>query len=403
MTVSPSVSSELISEENNRMPQAWLRSLRLTQFRSYQTLDLELDRRPVVLTGPNGAGKTNLLEAVSMLSPGRGLRGADLKSLAKTSGSTDLLTVAPFLWTVLADLSVADKSHRIGMGAELASNGQCRRQVKIDGEACDAVSTLGRFVRLVWLTPSHDRLFMDGKTARRRFLDRLVLSHDPAHAARVGAYEKAQRERQKLLKDGQRDTSWFEALELSMAEHGLAIAAARVDLLAKLRAAISERAVSPFPKADLGLEGQVEAGLCDGRTATDLEDEFLLQLAKGRLRDAEAGRALSGPHRTDLVVRHIEKDMPANLCSTGEQKALLIGIFLANAELLRRQEMSAAPLLLLDEVAAHLDQSRRQALFDEICTLGCQTWMTGTDQSLFESLGARAQNFVVEESHVRCI
>ena len=400
MTVSSRLSSERVIEENTHMPKVWVASLSLNQFRSYQTLELELDERPVILTGPNGAGKTNLLEAVSMLSPGRGLRGAELKALARATGSADLLAVAPFLWTVLADLSVDGDSHRIGTGAELIASGTCRRQLKIDGEACETISTLGRFVRLVWLTPSHDRLFMDGKTSRRRFLDRLVLSHDPDHAGRVSAYERAQRERQKLLKDGQRDTAWFEALEASMAEYGIAIAAARVELVDKLQQTILARPSSPFPKAALALEGDIEAGLCDGKPATDLEDAFVLELARGRHRDAEAGRALIGPHRTDLSVRHIGKDISAHLCSTGEQKALLIGIFLANAELLRRQEMSAAPLLLLDEVAAHLDDARRQALFDEICTLGCQTWMTGTDQSLFESLGARAQNFVVEESRV---
>jgi len=403
MTVSSSVSSERVLDGRSHAPNVWLKSLCLTQFRSYPTLELALDERPVILTGPNGAGKTNLLEAVSMLSPGRGLRGAELKALARTSGATDLIAVAPYLWTVLADLSVAGEIHRIGTGAELSTNGGCRRQLKIDGEACETISALGRFVRLVWLTPTHDRLFMDGKSERRRFLDRLVLSHDPDHASRVNAYERAQRERQKLLKDGQRDASWFEALEAAMAEHGIAIAAARVDLVDRLQQTIAARLPSPFPKAALSLEGSIEAGFCEGQSATDLEDAFVMELARGRPRDAEAGRALTGPHRTDLVARHIEKDMPAHLCSTGEQKALLIGVFLANAELMRQQEMSAAPLLLLDEVAAHLDDARRQALFDEICTLGCQTWMTGTDQSLFESLGARAQNFVVEDSRVRRI
>jgi len=403
MTVSSSVSSERVLDGKSHMPNVWLQSLCLTQFRSYQTLELALDERPVILTGPNGAGKTNLLEAVSMLSPGRGLRGADLKALATTSGTTDLIAVAPFLWTVLADLSVAGEAHRIGTGAELNANGNCRRQLKVDGESCETISTLGRFLRLVWLTPTHDRLFVDGKSERRRFLDRLVLSHDPEHASRVNAYERAQRERQKLLKDGHRDAGWFEALESAMAEHGVAIAAARVELVDRLRQTIAARSPSPFPKAALKLDGRIEAGFCEGQSATDLEDAFVLELARGRQRDAEAGRALNGPHRTDLVARHIEKDMPAHLCSTGEQKALLIGIFLANAELLRQQEMSAAPLLLLDEVAAHLDDARRQALFDEICTLGCQTWMTGTDQSLFESMGARAQNFVVEDSRVRRI
>ena len=380
--------------------QTSVRRLQLHRFRSYGDLDVSFDARAVVLSGPNGAGKTNLLEAISMLAPGRGLRGVEMKALAQTNGSGDLLSVAPYLWTVTADLDRDGQDVRLGTGAELTANGNCRRHVRIDGEPADGTASLGRQLRMAWLTPAQDRLFVEGKSDRRRFLDRLVLGHDPEHGGQVKAYEKALRDRQRLLKERSSDTAWLDALEASMAEHGTAIAVARVDMVAHLCSALTEQTGSVFPHAELFLQGDLESAVIDGQAAVDVEDGFAQRLRAGRGRDGDAGRALEGPHRSDLVVRHLEKDMPAKLCSTGEQKALLIGVFLANARLLCAKQISDRPILLLDEVAAHLDEIRRAALFDEICLLGCQTWMTGTDHGLFAALRDRAQYFTVDHGRL---
>ena len=362
-----------------------LSRLVLTDFRSYTRAELHLDGRPVVLTGENGAGKTNLLEAVSLLSPGRGLRGAAYVELAREGGAGG--------WAVAATLETNEGSVRIGTGLDAAADpGSRSRAVRVGGEQAGP-SALAELVSLVWLTPAMDRLFVEGASERRRFLDRLVMGFDPAHGARANAYDRALRERNKWLADQIFDDAWLSGLEDQMAEHGVALAAARREMLARLRGALAAAADGAFPRAEVAIEGMLEAAL-EKEPAVDVEDRFRRLLKDMRARDAGAGRALDGPHRSDLLVRHMGKNREARQCSTGEQKALLIGIVLANARLMAA--MGRPPVLLLDEVAAHLDAERRAALFDDIIGLGLQAFMTGTDPSLFASLGARAQNLHVE-------
>ncbi len=361
-----------------------LSRLVVTDFRSYARAELALDGRPAVLTGENGAGKTNLLEAISLLSPGRGLRGVPYAEIARDEGAGG--------WAVAATLETAQGPLRIGTGIEPGMEPAARsRTVRIDGEVAGP-SALAAHIRTVWLTPAMDRLFLDGASDRRHFFDRLVMGFDPAHGARVNAYDRALRERNRLLADGVFDDAWLSGLETQMAEHGVAIAAARVETLARLRGALDAAETHAFPRAEVALDGTLEAAL-ESDAAVDIEDAFRRELAAMRGRDAAAGRTLTGPHRTDLAVRHVARDREARSCSTGEQKALLIGIVLANARLLAAR--GTPPLLLLDEVAAHLDEKRRAALFDEIVALGLQAFLTGADPSLFETLGARAQNFRV--------
>jgi len=367
----------------------WLSRLVVTDFRSYARAEVELDGRPVVLTGENGAGKTNLLEAVSLLSPGRGLRGAAYAEIARDGGAGG--------WAVAATIETPEGPVRIGTGIAPGAEAARSRAVRIDGANASGAGALGAHLRVVWLTPAMDRLFVEGAGERRRFLDRLVMGFDPAHGTRVNAYERVLRERNRLLADGVMDESWLGGLEEQMAEHGVAIAAARVEALARLRGAIDAASEAHFPRADIALEGTLEEALAE-KPAVDVEDDFIRRLAASRARDAGAGRTLEGPHRSDLLVRHRAKDREARLCSTGEQKALLIGIVLANARLLAAQ--GRAPLLLLDEIAAHLDEERRRALFDEIVALGLQAFMTGTDPMLFAALGSAAQCFDVKRGAV---
>jgi DNA replication and repair protein RecF len=362
-----------------------LSRLVLTDFRSYARAELHLDGRPVVLTGENGAGKTNLLEAVSLLSPGRGLRGAAYAELARDGGAGG--------WAVAATLETADGPVRIGTGLEPgAETGSRSRAVRVGGEQAGP-SALAELVSLVWLTPAMDRLFVEGASERRRFLDRLVMGFDPAHGLRANAYDRALRERNKLLADQVFDDAWLSGLEEQMAGHGVALAAARREMLARLRGALAAATEGVFPRAEVAIEGMLESAL-ETEPAVDVEDRFRKLLKDMRARDAGAGRALDGPHRSDLLVRHMGKDREARQCSTGEQKALLIGIVLANARLMAA--MGRPPILLLDEIAAHLDGERRAALFDEITGLDLQAFMTGTDPSLFASLGSRAQNLHVD-------
>jgi len=378
-------------------PDVYLSRLVVTHFRSYERAALALDGRPVVLTGPNGAGKTNLLEAISLLSPGRGLRGAPFPEMGyRAPGETD----ARHGWAVAATLASDGDETVIGTGQEPSVGESPRsRVVRVDGETQSSAGVLGDYLRVLWLTPAQDRLFMDGATGRRRFLDRLVMGFDPTHGTRANAFEKALRERNRLLSEDVRDAMWYAAIEEQMAEYGVAMAAARVETIARLKGAIAATADSAFPKAVLALEGELEGALANGTAATDAEDTYRALLEEMRPRDRGAGRTLDGPHRSDLLVRHAPKDMEAKACSTGEQKALLLGLILANTRLLAHTTGSS-PLLLLDEVAAHLDADRRAALFDELCEMGVQAWMTGTDAALFSSFGRRAQTFVVKENKV---
>ena len=372
-----------------------LLSLSLRDFRNHRALSLKLSGRPVVLTGPNGAGKTNILEAISFLSPGRGLRRAKLSEPCREGGNGS--------WTVHAEVQTLHGPIAIGTGlAETGEDeeGSERRALRINGEPASSANILSEYLDLVWLTPQMDRLFVDGLSTRRRFMDRLVYGLEGGHARQVTAYEKAMRERNRLLKNSYNaDPSWLGALEARMAEHGLAIAAARRGGLARIEAGMElENADSVFPRARLSARGLLESWL-DEMPALAAEEKFRDLLAERRGIDREAGAATEGPHRSDMLVWHRERDRAADGCSTGEQKALLIAITLANARLIRERK-GAAPLLLLDEVSAHLDATRRAALYAELLDLGGQAWLTGTDPELFHGLGARAEFFSVADGAV---
>ncbi|MBN9252333.1 MAG: DNA replication/repair protein RecF [Mesorhizobium sp.] len=351
----------------------------LTNFRNYAALSLDLKPGAVVLTGDNGAGKTNLLEAISLFTPGRGLRRAPYGEVAREGGDGG--------FALHAKLDGPNGAADIGTGFAGADAGETGRRVRINGAPTRSADDLLEWLRVVWLTPAMDSLFTGPAGDRRRFLDRMVLAIDASHGQRALDYEKAMR--------GSRDGAWFEAIETQMAETGVAIAAARAELV-RLLAAMIERlpGEGPFPQADIALDGDLESRV-GSLPAVDVEEEFRHALATGRERDRAAGRTLTGPHRSDLVVRHRPKAMPADLCSTGEQKALLVGIVLSHARL--TAEISGmTPILLLDEIAAHLDAGRRAALFSILEDLNCQAFMTGTDAALFSSLEGRAQFLTVD-------
>jgi DNA replication and repair protein RecF len=366
----------------------------LTDFRNYREARLTLGTEPVVLTGPNGAGKTNLLEAVSFLAPGRGLRAAKLSEIDCRS---ELPRDAPPSystrgWAVAAVVATRHGALRVGTGRE--PNSGERRVVRIDGEPARGQSALGERLGVVWLTPPMDRLFLDGPSGRRRFLDRLVLGLDPAHASRVVAYDQALRERSRLLRDGVHDSAWLTALEQVMAEQGVAVAAGRREAVQRLDRACAE-SDGAFPRARLTLVGVVEDWL-EAMPALAAEAKLASALAANRQGDAQAGGALVGPHRSDLDVSLAEKEIAASLASTGEQKALLISILLAHTRL-QRAVRGEPPLLLLDEIAAHLDANRRAALFEALLGLDSQAWLTGTDEALFAPLRCQAQFLSVHD------
>ncbi len=354
-----------------------IRSLTVREFRSWERVGIETGPEPVVLTGANGAGKTNLLEALSFLAPGRGLLGARLQDIPRRGGGGP--------WTVVADVATGGDRVRIGTGAA-GEDGSRGRLVRIDGENRKSPAALAEIVPMVWLTPAMDSLFRDPPQARRRFLDRLVSVHDPLHARRIAAFERAMRERLRLLREDCRDASWLAALEDTMAGTGVAVAAARCafrDLLKPVLAA----GLRPFPGAILEIAGAVEDWIA-AMPAVDAETRFRDRLEAVRRRDAEHGTTGDGPHRTDLAVTHLETGMEASLCSTGQQKALVIAILLASAQLGAQRR---PPLLLLDDVVAHLDRPARESLLALVESLGLQAWMTGTDEGPFEALGGRAR------------
>jgi DNA replication and repair protein RecF len=358
----------------------------LTDFRNYHEAKLTLGTESVVLTGPNGAGKTNLLEALSFLAPGRGLRGAKSTEIDRRPDLGDSG------WAVAAVVATRSGAVRVGTGRDPTASE--RRVVRIDGEPVRGQAALGERLGVVWLTPSMDRLFLDGPSGRRRFLDRLVLGLDPAHASRVSAYEQALRERSHLLRDGPADPAWLAALEEVMAEQGVAVAAGRRDIVQRLDRVCAE-ARGPFPRARLTLVGGVESWLEDV-PALAAEARFAAALAANRQSDGQAGGAAIGPHRSDLAVSFAEKGIAAEFASTGEQKALLIAILLAHAAL-QQATRGEPPLLLLDEIAAHLDASRRAALFEALVRLDSQAWLTGTDAALFAPLRCDAQFLSVHD------
>lgn len=349
-----------------------IETLALTHFRSHRATRLAFDGRPVAIVGPNGAGKTNILEAVSLLSPGRGLRRAAAEDLGRRPEALG--------WKITAAVDGLSAAHELETWAEPGE----ARQVRIDGKAATQAS-LGRVLRVLWLVPAMDRLWIEPAEGRRRFLDRMTLSFFPEHAEHSLTYEKAMRDRNRLIKDQVTDAHWYAALEAQMAEAGEQITRHRRAAIARIGAAADPD--SAFPSADLGLTGP--------EGAPDPQD-LALALAEGRRRDIAAGRTLVGPHRADLTARYTAKDVPADQCSTGEQKALLISLILANARALA-QDLGRAPILLLDEVAAHLDEHRRAALYDEICALGAQALMTGTEPELFSALGDRGRTLRVTE------
>ncbi|MER9298326.1 DNA replication/repair protein RecF [Mesorhizobium sp. M0621] len=372
--------------------QTHISKLTLTNFRNYAALTIDLAPGAVVFSGDNGAGKTNLLEAISFLTPGRGLRRAPYADVAREGGDGG--------FALHARLDGPDGQVEIGTGISGGDNpGEGGRRVRINGAPARSAEDMLEWLRVVWLTPAMDALFTGPGADRRRFLDRLVLAIDPGHGQRAIDYEKAMRGRNRLLIEGSRDDRWFDAIETQMAETGVAIAAARAEMV-RLLAAMIDRLpdTGPFPQADIGLSGDLEAEIA-AAPAVDVEERFRRTLADGRDRDRAAGRTLEGPHRSDLVVRHRPKAMPAELCSTGEQKALLVGIVLSHARL--TGEMSGmTPILLLDEIAAHLDGGRRAALFSILEELNCQVFMTGTDAALFSSLTGRAQFLTVDHGTV---
>jgi len=349
-----------------------LSQLTLSHFRSHKRAVIECDARPVAIYGPNGAGKTNILEAVSLMSPGRGLRRSSAQDMTRRPEALG--------WKITSVLHTAQQAHEI----ETWSEGGAARQVRIDSKAAPQTA-LGRIAGVLWLIPAMDRLWIEGAEGRRRFLDRMTLSFLPEHAEQTLSYEKAMRERNRLLKDMVREPSWYTALEQRMAEAGAAIHAGRQHALAALATA-QERSETAFPAATLELQCDMPTDTADLRTA----------LADNRQRDLAAGRTLIGPHRADLYGVYAAKDVPAKDCSTGEQKALLVSLILANARALAT-DLGAPPLLLLDEVAAHLDADRQAALYDEICALGAQAWMTGTGPEMFAALGDRTQLLEVTE------
>ena len=373
----------------------YIRTLKLTDFRNYARAELRLDARPVVLIGDNGSGKTNLLEAVSLLGPGHGLRGRPYGELCRKEGAGGFAVAA----TVVSRAYEVEIGTGIAAGTREESTG---RTVRIAGKE-ESAGALAEHVKIVWLIPAMDGLFTSSASERRRFLDRLVLAVDPKMRSPLGRYDRAMRQRNRLFQLREGSRALFEGLEEQMAEAGVAIAAARLDAVGRLvqliEAMRAARGEGPFPFALIALEGRLEAALATS-SATEVEDEFRAALGEGRERDRAAARALEGPHLSDLIVSHGPKSIPAQHCSSGEQKALLVGLILAKAELIREIE-GASPLVLLDEVSAHLDQARREALFGEISRLGGQAWMTGTDRDLFAPLAQDAQIFAVNQGKIR--
>jgi len=372
--------------------------LKLTGFRNYAHLDLSLDGRPVALFGENGAGKTNLVEAVSFLGPGRGLRAAGADAVRRRTDQG-----ADPLWAVYAEAITPEGPVSLATGADPAQPG--RRRTRLDGAAATQTE-LARLIPMLWLTPREDRLWAGPRADRLKFFDRLVLAASPDHASSASAYEKSMRDRQRLLDQladgGRADPDWLSALEAEMAASGTALAAARLDALARLQDEIDTRPESQFPKADLALDGAVEAQLAAGMKAAEAEDWFASELERVRPRDSAAGRTLTGPHRTELAARHRHKDQPAADCSTGEQKSMVLGLALAQAAAIR-QVSGRGPVLIFDEACAHLDAARREGLAQTVLDLKVQAFMTGVERCLFSAFGEGLQAVEVAEGQARLI
>lgn len=372
------------------MTTAFIRRLTLSNFRSYHAAQIQLDRAgPVVLTGANGAGKTNLIEAISLLAPGRGLRRATMEELAFSEGDG--------AWAISAEIEGMLGLATLGTGIDPPAGEESipTRKCRIDRESVGSATAFADHLRVVWLTPAMDPLFNGPASERRRFLDRLVLAVDAQHSSRVAALERSLRSRNRLLEDSPGDSHWLDAVEHETAEVAVAVAAGRAETAKRLSAALeaSRDTAREFPQAQITLQGWMEQLLPD-HSAVEIEDRYRSLLKDNRARDAAAGRTLDGPHLSDLVVSHASKNIAAADASTGEQKALLIRLVLAHASLIK-QMTGFAPLLLLDEVIAHLDPSRRAALYDALSLLGAQAWMTGADPAAFGDIVGRAQVFLV--------
>jgi DNA replication and repair protein RecF len=376
------------------MTAAFVRRLTLSNFRSYHAAELRVPGSgAVVLTGPNGAGKTNLIEAISFLAPGRGLRRATLEDVAFSEGDGS--------WAVAAEIEGMMGLATLGTGVEppTSEDAPSSRQCRIDRESVSSASAFADHLRIVWLTPAMDQLFNGPASERRRFFDRLVLAVDAQHSSRVNALERSLRSRNRLLEENINDAQWLDAVEHETAEVAVAVAAARSETAGRLAAELEASAQdSPFPAATIALDGILEHMLAE-HSAAQVEDRYRALLKEQRQRDAAAGRTLEGPHLTDLAVRFAAKDIPAADGSTGEQKAMLIRLILAHAGLVKNMT-GTAPVLLLDEIVAHLDPGRRAALYDELTALGTQVWMTGADSGLFAELGDRASFFEVSPGRV---
>jgi len=375
------------------MTAARIRRLTLNNFRSYHAAQIDIAANLVVLVGPNGAGKTNLIEAISFLAPGRGLRRATLTEVAFMEGDGS--------WAMASDVEGALGLATLGTGIEPPANEDMTitRKCRIDREPVSSASAFADHVRVIWLVPAMDQLFTGPASERRRFLDRLALAVDAEHASRVSALERSLRSRNRLLEEPRPDPHWLDAIEHETAELAVAVAALRAETVTRLSAALAARRSSPFPSAEIALEGWMEK-LLPQHSAREIEDRYRAVLHDNRARDAAAGRTLDGPHLTDLVVAYAPKDIPAADASTGEQKALLIGLVLAHAGLIAEM-IGFAPVLLLDEVVAHLDPGRRSALYAELETIGAQVFMTGADPAAFAEIGMRADIFDVSPGVVR--
>ncbi|MEJ0063036.1 MAG: DNA replication/repair protein RecF [Alphaproteobacteria bacterium] len=365
----------------------------LTAFRSYPALKMECAPEPVVLAGPNGGGKTNILEAISLLAPGRGLRRAALADLQCRAVDEP--------WAVVAEIKSPLGFTTLATGLDPEAAGSIpRRLVRADGKPAKSQAVLSEQLSMLWITPELDRILAEGQSARRKFLDRLVFGFDPAHAGRVTRYERAVRERLRVLHDGPQEPAWLNALEDEIAKSGIAIAAARLQMTENLNRQM-EDVTGAFPAAVLRLEGMAEQEL-EQNSALVAEEVMRARLAAARSADRQSGVSSIGPHRSDLRVVHRPKNLPSELCSTGEQKALLVTVMLCHAQLLRHWR-GIAPLLLLDDIAAHLDEMRRAALYDWLLATGCQFWISGTDRDLFAPLDGKAQFFHVHGGEVRAV
>jgi DNA replication and repair protein RecF len=375
----------------------WVERLALTNFRSYASANVETDAAPQVIAGANGSGKTNLLEALSLLAPGQGLRRVPFSDLARTGGD------GGFAVSARAHTLAGPADIGTGLAAGAGAGARNGRLVRIDGTTQPGSGVLADYLEIVWVTPAMDGLFTGPASERRRFLDRLILCFDPAYRTIANRFERAMTSRNRLLADGVRDNAQLSGFERVMAETGIAVAAARLEAVAALAGIVDKRRTrnpnSAFPWSSFRIEGRIEDDL-QHLSAVEAEDAYARTLSDMRERDRAAARTLDGPHRSDLFVEHGPKALAARHCSTGEQKALLLGLVLAHAELLTERQEGASPILLLDEITAHLDADRRAALFAEIVRLGAQAWMTGTDEEAFAGLSGRARFWRVEEGKI---